>query len=106
MGERPLIRNRLKPPRRAWHAAGRADRHHDRGPVLQLADIDADRGVTDIVTKGMADQGAYLCGGQAGAEQLPVCAVKPRHMKIKAPHPAIPDRKSTRLNSSHVEISY
>src|SRR5690606_41935859 len=74
---------------------------HDALPISRGAD--GGRGPADLVVGGADELHAALVG--ALAEEQPARVVVPvRHRQEDLP--AERDRKSTRLNSSHVKISY
>src|SRR5690606_41425504 len=74
--------------------------HHQRGSRQPLAAMPAQIRLAPLALKGVSHPAARLAFGvPAGAGRAPASAVR----SFWLPRP---DRKSTRLNSSHVKISY
>src|SRR5204862_6254161 len=81
---------------------------HAHSPPLHLPSSPTRRS-SDLLRHGgdhppLGDRGAHRAGFPAGDVLQPVQSG--RHAVLRRCLPAAQDRKSTRLNSSHVEISY
>src|SRR5437773_3882302 len=86
--------------RRAVGAARLAQTAREGRP-LRLTGRQMRRGADDGVARGVVDGDAKL--ERAAAGRPPLGALDRRHQR---PGQAVEDRKSTRLNSSHITISY